>query len=255
VKAPLDLSIPEILRTIQPTIQTSRTTARLRASWWPDDCHSTLPPRSCGWPTCSEGSNSGGFLSFHLYTSQRYNRQKEAYAAQSFRKYLPSTEYQELYALRFQQVTAELRKEFTPLCSAGPTFHSADSQQGCSGLLQPPTTEIAPDVRFPPPPKAYPRALLAKRQQQGNSSARLPLGVELAEADAKRRKQDASAQVARADAVTMFDHSNVEVPGLRRGSRQQAIAVKSKAVASEGERTTTASSDGGRGGWGGGGLG
>jgi hypothetical protein len=101
---------------------------------------------------------------------------KEAYAAESFRKSLPSTEYQERYALRFQQVTAELREEFTPLGSAGPTFHSADSQQGGSGLLQPPTTEIAPDVRFPPPPKADPRALLAKRQQHGKSSARLPLG-------------------------------------------------------------------------------
>jgi hypothetical protein len=123
-------------------------------------------------------------------------------------------------------------------------------QQGGSGLLQPPTTEIAPDIRFPPPPKADPRA---KRQRHGKSSARLPLGVELAEADAKRRKQDASAdsEVARAEAVSMVGHSNVEVPGLQRRSRQQAIAVKSKAVASEGERTTTANAEGGRGGRGG----
>jgi hypothetical protein len=38
----------------------------------------------------------------------------------------------------------------------------------------------------------------------------------------------------------MVGHSNVEVPGLQRRSRQQAIAVKSKAVVSEVERTTTA---------------
>ncbi|KAA8896341.1 hypothetical protein FN846DRAFT_993895 [Sphaerosporella brunnea] len=75
-------------------------------------------------------------------------------------------------------------------------------------------------IRFPPPPKADPRALLAKRQRHGKSSARLPLGVELAEADAKRRKQDASAD-SEVPTVSMVDHSTVDVPGLRRSSRQQ----------------------------------
>ncbi|KAA8914746.1 hypothetical protein FN846DRAFT_885748 [Sphaerosporella brunnea] len=127
---------------------------------------------------------------------------------------LPSTEYQECSALRFEQVTAALRKEFTPLDLIGPTFPSSDSQQGGSGLLQPPTNEIALNIRFPPPLKADPRGLLAKRQRHGKSSARLPLGVELAEANAKRRKRDASAEMARAEAVTMLNDSNVEGLGL-----------------------------------------
>ncbi|KAA8912206.1 hypothetical protein FN846DRAFT_887330 [Sphaerosporella brunnea] len=51
----------------------------------------------------------------------------------------------------------------------------------------------------------------AKRRRHGTISARLPLVVELADADAKPRKQDASAEVAAAEAVTVIEHSPVEV--------------------------------------------
>ncbi|KAA8893356.1 hypothetical protein FN846DRAFT_896046 [Sphaerosporella brunnea] len=97
-----------------------------------------------------------------------------------------------------------------------------------------------------------PRPVLSLSLQTVNGKGRVVNGyVELAEADAKRRKQDASAEGVRVEAVTILGHPDVEVPDLRRSSRQQAIAAKTKVVASEGERTTTANAEGGQGGRGG----